>query len=115
MNNAEAKKLQRAKLLRQQSTDAENHLWFYLRAHRLKGYKFKRQVPIKDYIVDFICIQRKLIVELDGGQHLLNQEYDERRTAYLNSLGYKVLRFWNDEVLIKTEDVLEHVISSLEG
>ena len=72
-------------------------------------------MPIKDYIVDFICIQRKLIVELDGGQHLLNQEYDERRTAYLNSLGYKVLRFWNDEVLIKIEDVLEHVISSLEG
>lgn len=63
MNNAEAKKLQQAKLLRQQSTDAENHLGFYLRAHRLKGYKFKRQVPIREYIVDFICVQEKLIIE----------------------------------------------------
>ncbi|KTD57212.1 endonuclease domain-containing protein [Legionella shakespearei] len=105
---------QRAKLLRQNTTDAEQHLWFYLRAHRLQGYKFKRQVPIGNYIIDFICTQRKLIVELDGGQHILNKEYDEERTSYLNSLGYIVLRFWNDEVLLNIENVLESIFMSLE-
>lgn len=105
----------KAKLLRQNSTDAENRLWFFIRAHRLNGYKFKRQVPIGNYIVDFVCIKQKLIVELDGGQHLLNSDYDKQRTFYLNKLGYRVLRFWNDEVLLKTEAVLENILKELEN
>ncbi|CEG57670.1 endonuclease domain-containing protein [Legionella fallonii] len=114
MLNEKIKTLKQVRSLRQKSTDAESYLWFYLRAHRLKGHKFKRQVPIGKYIVDFICQQNKLIIELDGGQHILNKEYDEARTAYLNSIGYKVLRFWNDEVLLKIEEVLEHIIFNLE-
>ncbi|HBC0465995.1 TPA: endonuclease domain-containing protein [Legionella pneumophila] len=110
----DAKLLKQARSLRKRSTDAENYLWYYLRAHRLKGYKFKRQVPIGNYIVDFVCIQRKLIVELDGGQHLLNKEYDKDRTTYFSSLGYKVLRFWNDDVLLRTGDVLESIVGCLE-
>ncbi|AOU03745.1 TPA: DUF559 domain-containing protein [Legionella pneumophila] len=111
---ADAKLLKQAKSLRKRSTDAENCLWYYLRAHRLKGYKFKRQVPIGNYIVDFVCIQRKLIVELDGGQHLLNKEYDKNRSAYFSTLSYKVLRFWNDDVLLRTGDVLESIVRCLE-
>jgi very-short-patch-repair endonuclease len=114
MVKTDAQMRQRAKLLRQNNTDAEQHLWFYLRAHRLQGYKFKRQVPIGHCIVDFICTQRKLIIELDGGQHILNKEYDETRTSYLNSLGYIVLRFWNDEVLLHIENVLESIFRFLE-
>ncbi|AMP90628.1 endonuclease domain-containing protein [Legionella pneumophila] len=110
----DAKLLKQAKSLRQRSTDAEKCLWYCLRAHRLKGYKFKRQVPIGNYIVDFVCIQRKLIVELDGGQHLLNIEYDQDRSAYFSSLGYKVLRFWNDDVLLRTGDALESIVRCLE-
>ncbi|KGP62206.1 hypothetical protein EP47_08925 [Legionella norrlandica] len=114
MVQVDANLVKQAKSLRQRSTDAEIHLWYYLRAHRLKGYKFKRQVPIGNYIVDFVCIQKKLIIELDGGQHLLNKEYDEERNIYLGSLGYRVLRFWNDEVLLRTEDVLENIVRYLE-
>ncbi|MFC3909776.1 endonuclease domain-containing protein [Legionella dresdenensis] len=105
--------LKRAKALRQASTDAESRLWLYLRAHRLEGFKFKRQVPIDNYIVDFVCMQQKLIVELDGGQHMLNQEYDEKRTLYLNSQGYRVLRFWNNDVLQQTGTVLEVILRAL--
>ena len=71
---------QRAKNLRTQSTDTENHLWYYLRVNRL-GFKFKRQVPIGNYIVDFVCNQKRLIIELGGGQHSDNQRYDIERTA----------------------------------
>lgn len=106
--------LDRVKRLRQRSTDAEHHLWFYLRAHRLKGFKFKRQMPLGGYIVDFLCEQRKLIIELDGGQHVLNKQYDEQRTQCLNSLGYRVIRFWNDAVLLRTSDVLEEILRHLE-
>ena len=77
--------------LRKNSTDAESHLWYNLRANRL-GFKFKRQVPIGAYIVDFVCLEKRLIIELDGGQHMDNQTYDMRRTAWLNLHGFKVLR-----------------------
>jgi len=107
--------LPHAKSLRKKSTDAEHRLWFRLRAHRLKGFKFKRQVPIGPYIADFICIQKKLIIELDGGQHLTNKIYDTTRTDFLNSSGYQVLRFWNDDVLLKTGDVLESIVRCLEA
>jgi very-short-patch-repair endonuclease len=102
-----------AKKLRQQSTDAERLLWKYLRAHRMAGYKFKRQVVIEPYIVDFVCLEARLIVEADGGQHLEQTDADSRRTVFLESLGYKVIRFWNHEILGDTQTVLEQIHSHL--
>lgn len=104
----------RAKLLRETMTEAENYLWQKLRARNLNGYKFRRQQPIGNYIVDFVCTQPKLIIEADGGQHAIQQEYDNERTAYLNSLGFKVIRFWNHEILNHGDDVLEHIVRILE-
>lgn len=103
---------QRAKNLRKNSTDTEKHLWFYLRANRL-GYKFKRQVPIGTYIIDFACLEKRLLIELDGGQHLDNQTYDMERTVWLNAHGFKVLRFWNNEVLQQTTSVIELIMQAL--
>jgi len=103
---------QRAKNLRKQSTDTKIHLWYYLRANRL-GYKFKRQVPIGNYIVDFVCLEKRLIIELDGGQHSDNQKYDMDRTAWLDERGFEVLRFWNHDVLQQTESVIEIIIKTL--
>jgi very-short-patch-repair endonuclease len=98
-----------ARKLRHQSTDAERMLWKYLRAHRMAGYKFKRQVVIEPYIVDFICLEARLIVEADGGQHLEQVRYDSKRSAFLESLGYKVIRFWNHEILGDIHTVLEQI------
>jgi very-short-patch-repair endonuclease len=103
---------QHARDLRKNGTDAERHLWYYLRANRF-GYKFKRQVPIKRFIVDFVCLERRLIVELDGGQHQDNQAYDDQRTIELNQVGFQVLRFWNNDVLMNTEGVLEVIRQTL--
>lgn len=75
--------LQHAKTLRSNQTDAEQRLWYHLRAHRFMGLKFKRQKPIGNYIVDFVCLARKLIVEIDGGQHAEQAGYDQRRDAWL--------------------------------
>ena len=99
--------LNNAKSLRSNQTDAEMQLWYHLRAHRFVGLKFKRQKPIGAYIVDFVCIERKLILELDGGQHAENVGYDERRTKFLESEGYQVLRFWNNQVLQEMDSALE--------
>ena len=90
-------------------TDAEQKLWYHLRAHRFMGFKFKRQKPIGHYVVDFACIEKKLIIELDGGQHAEALEYDNERDAWLHSQGYTVLRFWNNELLNETESVLERI------
>jgi len=103
---------QRAKNLRKQSTETERHLWYNLRANRL-GVKFKRQVLIGTYIVDFVCLQKQLIIELDGSQHFDNQKYDMERTAWLNARGFKVLRFWNNEVLQQTTSVIEIIMQAL--
>ena len=106
----------RAQELRQNQTDAEQKLWFELRGRRLRGYKFKRQIPKGDYIVDFVCEENKLIVEVDGGQHGDQQvEYDEKRTEYLESEGYQVLRFWNNEVLTNMDGVLIVIVDQLDG
>ena len=102
-----------ARKLRQQSTDAERMLWKHLRAHRMAGYKFRRQVVIEPYIVDFICLDARLIVEADGGQHLEQAEDDLKRSAFLQSRGYKVIRFWNDEILTDTHVVLERIYNNL--
>ena len=102
-----------ARELRQQATDAERMLWKYLRAHRLAGYKFRRQVVIEPYIVDFVCLEAMLVVEADGGQHLEQAADDLKRSVFLESLGYKVIRFWNHEILCDTQTVLEQIYGSL--
>jgi very-short-patch-repair endonuclease len=101
------KTMNRAGELRKQQTDAEAKLWFRLRAHRLGGVQFRRQHAIGKYIVDFCSPRRKLIIELDGSQHLYRQAYDRQRTAYLESLGYRVLRFWNHVVAGQIDRVLD--------
>ena len=102
-----------ARAMRQQATDAERRLWKYLRANRLAGYKFRRQVVIEPYIVDFVCLEARLIVEADGGQHLEQAADDFKRSVFLESRGYKVLRFWNHEILCDIQIVLEQIHSSL--
>ena len=96
-----------ARKLRSQATDAELLLWKYLRARRMAGCKFRRQFVIEPYIVDFVCLEAGLIVEADGGQHMDRQEQDRKRTEFLESRGYKVMRFWNNDILRDTHAVLE--------
>lgn len=104
-----------AKSLRHQLTDAERLLWQHLRAGRLQGYKFRRQQAIGKYVVDFVCIEAKLIVEADGGQHLQQQAYDKNRSDYFHQQGFAVLRFWNHDILQQTTEVLENILSYLEN
>jgi very-short-patch-repair endonuclease len=106
--------LDNAKTLRRNLTDAEQKLWYHLRAHRFIGRKFKRQKPIGRYVVDFICLEEKLIIELDGGQHAESLEYDHERDSWLRSQGYTVLRFWNNELMNETESVLERIRLAIE-
>jgi len=102
-----------ARTLRKQATDAELLLWRHLRARRLAGYKFRRQVVIDPYIVDFLCLEAMLIVEADGGQHAEQGLYDTKRSARLEALGYRILRFWNHQILTETQAVLEQVRQAL--
>jgi len=99
-----------AKALRKEQTNTEKVLWFNIRNSKLNGIKFKRQVPIGKYIVDFLCMHKKLIIELDGSQHLDNQEYDNIRTEYLKSNGYTVIRFFDNDVLKDTKNVLNEIL-----
>ena len=100
-----------ARNLRKNQTDAEKRLWRYLRDRRLTGLKFRRQYVIKPYIVDFACVEKKLVIEIDGGQHAENVEADHLRTRYLEEKGYKVVRFWNNEMLTNTDAVLNNILS----
>ena len=109
MSSTDNTLISRAKNLRKNQTNAEKRIWHYLRDRRLCGYKFKRQVPIDNYIVDFVCIEKKLIIELDGGQHLEAIEYDNKRTSILNLLGFHVLRYWNNDVLCRINEVLQDI------
>ena len=97
-----------ARNLRKNSTIQERRLWNLLKNRQFHNLKFKRQQPIGDYIVDFICKEAKIIIEIDGGQHNEpeNIEYDKTRTEYLNTLGYKVIRFWNNEIYENIEGVV---------
>jgi very-short-patch-repair endonuclease len=106
--------LQSARRLRQKQTDAERLLWFRLRDRRLAGWKFKRQVPIDRFIVDFFCPDAKLIIELDGGQHDRQQAHDQKRTAVVESKGYLVVRFWNNDVIQNMDGVLEEILRTVE-
>ena len=103
----------RARGLRLGMTDAEQALWYRLRNRQLDGCKFRRQHEVDRYVVDFACTERMLVVEIDGGQHLEQQDYDDARTRHLQPKGYRVLRFWNNDVLTNIESVLEAVISAL--
>ena len=102
-----------AKRMRHVPTEAESALWRHLRAGRLADYKFKRQKPIGNFIVDFVCFAQKLVIEVDGGQHADMQSADAVRTAWLEAQGFRVLRFWNDDVLQRIELVLEEVLRML--
>jgi very-short-patch-repair endonuclease len=94
-------------------TEAEQHLWQRVRDRRLQGFKFRTQAPIGPFYADFLCSKERLIVELDGSQHIEQVERDERRTAFLASQGYRVIRFWNNDVLARTEAVLEAILWAL--
>lgn len=98
-----------ARALRRHGTDAEKVLWDRLRNRQLEGRKFRRQQVMGIYIADFLCLDPKLVIELDGGQHAERTEQDAQRTRYLQRLGYQVLRFWNHEVLREPEVVLEAI------
>ncbi|AEP09003.1 primosomal protein N' [Micavibrio aeruginosavorus] len=103
--------MDQARELRKDMTDAETRLWFCLSKDQL-GHKFRRQHPIPPYVADFACIEKNLIIEVDGGQHN-DSAHDEKRTAFLNSLGWRVLRFWNNEVLENIDGVLQTIITKL--
>ena len=109
--------LEYSKELRQNSTDVEKILWYYLRNNQLNGYKFRRQEAIDKYIVDFVCFEKKLIVELDGGQHNENDNItkDNERTKFLENNNFKVLRFWNNEIIENIENVLNKIYETLEN
>ena len=111
------KSLSRARSLRREQTEAEKCLWGCLRSRRLNGYKFIRQEPIGPFVADFLCRERKLVVEVDGATHSEPHEivYDERRSRYLATLGYKVLRIQNADVFTIRDDVLDMILKSLEG
>jgi very-short-patch-repair endonuclease len=99
----------RARALRQSSTDAENLLWFRLRNRQLLDLKFRRQRPIGRYIADFACLEIGLVIELDGGQHLDQIAYDDRRAEEMKHLGFQTLRFWDHDVLKETDAVMEKI------
>jgi very-short-patch-repair endonuclease len=112
MRGAKDQNTLRARSLRQRSTDAETKLWNRLRARAIGGHKFVRQEPIGPYIADFVCRERRLIVEIDGGQHATDPK-DATRTKWLNDHNYCVLRFWNNDVLHNIDGVLEVIANTL--
>ncbi len=102
-----------ARHLRSRQTEAERRLWCRLRGRNLDGFKFRRQFPIDRYFADFVCIDAKLVVELDGSQHAEQAAYDAERTAALEACGFHVLRFWNHQVLKHMDDVLQTIYRTL--
>ena len=103
----------RAIQLRKESTPAERKLWSKIRNDQL-GINFRRQHAVGNYIPDFVCIEKKLIIELDGSQHLEQREYDVERTRYLESLGFRVIRFWNNDVIKNMDGVILAIIHAVE-
>ena len=102
-----------ARELRRNQTETERLVWHHFRSRRFGKFKFRRQVTIGDYIVDFVCFDKRLIVELDGGQHSLRREYDAHRTAWLEAQGFRVVRYWNHDVLRDWETVAEAIWRAL--
>lgn len=105
--NARILKNRFQRALRRNSTDAERALWEHLRGRQMQGAKFRRQHPFGDYILDFVCLERRVVIELDGGQHTDAIDYDARRTHALELGGFIVLRFWNHDIIENTTGVLE--------
>lgn len=101
--------LARAQAMRHQGSDAERLLWRHLRARQLSGFKFRRQEVIGPYIVDLVCFEARLIIEADGGQHAEQLIYDRQRSAALVAHGYRVLRFWNSDILGDIDSVLQRI------
>lgn len=104
---------QRSRDLRKNLTDAEQKLWQKLRNKQIKDHKFRRQFVLGNYIVDFICLDKRLIIEVDGGQHMENVDYDSQRDEWLKSQSFKILRFWNNQVLNEIDSVLEVIVKNL--
>jgi very-short-patch-repair endonuclease len=102
-----------ARKLRRSETDAEKLLWKHLRSRRLDGYKFRRQVAIGGFIADFAALEPRLIIELDGGQHAERILADQARTFELEQFGFRVIRFWNHDVLANIDGVLEAILQEL--
>ncbi|MEA3411171.1 MAG: endonuclease domain-containing protein [Pseudomonadota bacterium] len=103
----------RARQLRRELTDAERALWRHLRQRQVAGLRFRRQHPLGRYIVDFACLDARLVIEVDGGQHGEREDYDEERTAWLQQRGFRVLRFWNNEVLNNIYGVMERITEAI--
>lgn len=103
----------RARKLRNQATDAERLLWRHLRLRQLGGFRFRRQVPVDGYVADFACMEVKLVIELDGGQHQEQTAHDGHRDALISAKGYRILRFWNNQVFEETNAVLEVILNEL--
>lgn len=108
-------KVQNARALRQSATSAEQLLWRHLCNRQLAGAKFRRQHPLGPYILDFVCLEHGLVIEVDGGQHAqaAQQAHDQQRTAWLQQQGLRVLRFWNHEVVQQTNEVLAQLLQAL--
>ena len=108
---------ERARTLRREMTDAERAFWRRVRDRRFGGMKFRRQVPVGSYFADFLCCEKKIMVELDGGQHVERAAYDEHRTQFLESQGYQVVRFWDNDVLKNMDVVLAELarLCGMEG
>ena len=104
-----SKLTKRAKALRKNATHAENILWNRLRARQIEGLKFRRQQPIENVIVDFVNFEKRIVIEVDGGQHAVKKYKDRKRDKLLKDMGFKVLRFWNNEVIENTDEVLEYI------
>jgi very-short-patch-repair endonuclease len=109
-----AKSLTNSRRLRREMTDAEQAIWKLLRGRRFADLKFRRQFPIGPYVADFCCVERKLVVELDGGQHVSQQVYDDEREEFIETQGFRVIRFWNDVVLRETDSVIAQILAVLE-
>ena len=108
-----SKAINRARELRNNLTDAERVLWRHIRLRQLGGHKFRRQRPVGPYIVDFICLEKRVVIEVDGGQHSEQKAYDDKRSAWLRSEGFTVLRFWDQEVLTQIDNVKEFIWHAL--
>lgn len=105
--------IQQGRMLRFGMTNAEERLWMRIRGKQIDGLRFRRQAPVGNYVVDFACKSPRLVIEVDGSQHAAAVEEDARRTEYLESLGYRVLRFWDNDVLTETDNVLEAIRTAI--
>ncbi|MGV3628756.1 MAG: endonuclease domain-containing protein [Betaproteobacteria bacterium] len=105
----------RSRKLRSTLTDAEQLLWRHLRQKQMAGIKFRRQHPVGPYVIDFACLSAKLAIEVDGGQHAEMESKDAQRDAFLAQNGFRVLRFWNNEVLDNIEGVMEQICTAVSG